>query len=45
LMPLLPRDPIFRLVISALVGSYGLTFIAIAVFVLLAYVLHETRLV
>jgi hypothetical protein len=43
-MPPHLRNPLFTIVLSALLGSYGLTFIAISVLLVLFYVLHELRL-
>ena len=44
MMPYSSRNAVLRIVVSAMIGGYGLTFIAMGVLILLAYVLYELRL-
>jgi hypothetical protein len=43
--PFSQRNTVLRMLFSAMVGSYGLTFITISALIVAAYVLRELRLI
>jgi hypothetical protein len=45
LMPFFVGNPLLKMVIDAIVGAYGLTYITLGVFMLIVYVLLQLRLV
>jgi len=44
-MPFFVGNPLLKMVIDAIVGAYGLTYITLGVFMLIVYVLLQLRLV
>lgn len=45
MIPSYSQNSLLRMVINALLGGYGLTFVTIAVLILALYALHELRLI
>jgi hypothetical protein len=45
MLPFSSGNAVARMMIVAMIGGYGLTFIAISVLILLTYVLYELRLI